>query len=123
MKNMLKHENPNIKIINKYLWAVRFSLIPFIPQISYKPDPSVPLEQVPGQFGPDGIMILNKDYRYFEIVKKGAESVMKLKTRQIEKELNSLHRSHSNQPLQVIYRYCLLAELERRKVVKNHGNH
>ena len=53
---MLKHENPNIEVINKNLWAVRFSLIPFIPQISYKPDPSVPLEQVPGQFGPDGIM-------------------------------------------------------------------
>ena len=35
---MLKHENPNIEIINKNLWAVRFSLIPFIPQISYKPD-------------------------------------------------------------------------------------
>lgn len=51
---MLKHENPNIEVINKNLWAVRFSLIPFIPQISYKPDPSVPLEQVPGQFGPDG---------------------------------------------------------------------
>lgn len=46
---MLKHENPNIEVINKNLWAVRFSLIPFIPQISYKPDPSVPLEQVPGQ--------------------------------------------------------------------------
>ena len=45
---MLKHENPNIEVINKNLWAVRFSLIPFIPQISYKPDPSVPLEQVPG---------------------------------------------------------------------------
>ena len=102
---MLKHENPNVEIINKYLWAVRFSLIPFIPQISYKPDPAVPLEQVPGQFGPDGIMILNKDYRYFEIVKKGAESVMKLKTRQIEKELDSLRRYHANQPLQVIYRY------------------
>ena len=47
---MLKHENPNIEVINKNLWAVRFSLIPFIPQISYKPDPSVPLEQVPGGF-------------------------------------------------------------------------
>jgi hypothetical protein len=35
---------------------------PFIPQISYKPDPSIPLEQVPGQFGPDGIMVLNKDF-------------------------------------------------------------
>lgn len=122
MKNMLKHENPNIEIINKYLWAVRFSLIPFIPQISYKPDPSVPLEQVPGQFGPDGIMILNKDFKHFELVKKATEAVMKLKNRQIKKELDSLHHFPQNQPLQVIYRYCLLAELERRKVVKNHGN-
>ena len=47
---MLKHENPNIEIINKNLWAVRFSLIPFIPQISYKPNPSIPLEQVNKQF-------------------------------------------------------------------------
>ena len=51
---MLKHENPNIEVINKNLWAVHFSLIPLIPQINYKPDPSIPLEQVPGQFGPDG---------------------------------------------------------------------
>lgn len=75
---MLKHENPNIEIINKNLWAVRFSLIPFIPQISYKPDPSVPLEQVPGQFGPDGIMILNKDFKHFELVKKATEAVIGL---------------------------------------------
>ncbi|WP_050618735.1 hypothetical protein [Intestinimonas massiliensis (ex Afouda et al. 2020)] len=120
---MLKHENPNIDIINKNLWAVRFSLIPFIPQISYNPDPSIPLEQVPGQFGPDGIMILNKDFKHYELVKKATEAVMKLKSRQINKELDSLHHSPANQPLQVIYRYCLLAELERRKVVKNHGNH
>lgn len=96
---MLKHENPNIEVINKNLWAVRFSLIPFIPQISYKPDPSVPLEQVPGQFGPDGIMILNKDFKHFELVKKATEAVMKLKNRQIEKELDSLHRFPTNQPL------------------------
>lgn len=120
---MLKHENHNVEIINKYLWAVRFSLIPFIPQISYKPDPSVPLEQVPGQFGPDGIMVLNKDFKHFELVKKATKAVMRLKTRQINKELDSLHHFPQNQPLQVIYRYCLLAELERRKVVKNHGNH
>ena len=120
---MLKHENPNIDIINKSLWAVRFSLIPFIQQISYKPDPSVPLEQVPGQFGPDGIMILNKDFKHFELVKRTTKAVMKLKTRQINKELDSLHRFPTNQPLQVIYRYCLLAELERRKVMKTIGNH
>ena len=119
---MLKHENPNIEVINKNLWAVRFSLIPFMSQISYKPDPEVPIEQVPGQFGPDGIMVLNKDFKHYELVRKATEAVMKLKPRQIRKELDSLRRYHANQPLQVIYRYCLLAELERRKVVKNHGN-
>lgn len=36
---MLKHENPHIEVLNKNLWAVRFSLIPFMSQISYKPDP------------------------------------------------------------------------------------
>lgn len=46
---MMKHENPHIEVLNKNLWAVRFSLLPYIPQISYKPDPSIPLEQVPGQ--------------------------------------------------------------------------
>ena len=119
---MLEHENPHIEILNKNLWAVRFSLLPYIPQISYKPDPSIPLEQVPGQFGPDGIMVLNKDFKHFELVKKAMEAVMKLKPRQIEKELDTLHLFPTNQPRQVIYRYCLMAELERRKVVKKHGN-
>ena len=62
---MLKHENPNIEVINKNLWAVRFSLIPFIPQISYKPDPSVPLEQVPGQFGPGAVQLRFKGVAAF----------------------------------------------------------
>ena len=99
---MLKHENPNVEIINKYLWAVRFSLIPFIPQISYKPDPAVPLEQVPGQFGPDGIMILNKDHKFYDLFRKCAVSAMKLKPRQIRKELDDLAKTHSYQPLPVI---------------------
>lgn len=30
--------NKNIEIINSYLWAVRFNLIPLIPEIDYKPD-------------------------------------------------------------------------------------
>ena len=115
---MMKHENPHIEVLNKNLWAVRFSLLPYIPQISYKPDPSIPLEQVPGQFGPDGIMVLNKDFKHFELVKKAMEAVMKLKPRQIRKELDDLAKTHSYQPLPVIYRYCLMAELERRKIKK-----
>lgn len=122
---MLKHENPNIEIINKNLWAVRFSLIPMIPQISitHKEGTSpIDLNELELSFTPDGIMILNKDHRFYDLFRKCAVSAMKLKPRQIEKELNTLHRFPKNQPLQVIYRYCLLAELERRKVVKKHGN-
>lgn len=115
---MLKHENPNIEIINKNLWAVRFSLIPFIPQISYEPDPDVPVDRVPGQLAPGGLMILNKDYRQYERVKRATISAMSLKPRQINKELDALAHDPVNSPMQVIWRYCLLAELERRKVKK-----
>lgn len=115
---MLKHENLNIEIINKNLWAVRFSLIPFIPQISYEPDPDVPVDRVPGQLAPGGLMILNKDYRQYERVKRASVSAMNLKTRQINKELDDLARDPVNSPMQVIWRYCLLAELERRKIKK-----
>ena len=119
---MLQHENPNVTILNEHLWAVRFGLLRYIPQISYKPDPNIPLEQVPGELSPDGIMILNKDHKYYTYFRQAAISAMKLKPRQIEKELDTLHLFPTNQPRQVIYRYCLMAELERRKVVKKHGN-
>ena len=115
---MLKHENPNIEIINKDLWAVRFALIPMIPQISYKPDPNIPEEQVPGQLAPNGLMILNKDFKHYDLVRKATISAMSLKPRQIKKELDNLTGSKMAQPLQVIWRYCLLAELERRKIKK-----
>lgn len=62
---MLKHENPNIEIINKDLWAVRFSLIPMIPQISVTHKEGTTandLNELELTFTPDGIMILNKDH-------------------------------------------------------------
>ena len=30
--------NQNIEVINNHLWAVRFSHLPFMPGIDYKPD-------------------------------------------------------------------------------------
>lgn len=115
---MLKHENPNIEIINKYLWAVRFSLIPMIPQLSYKPDPEVPLEQLPGQLTPDGLMILNKDFKFYEKMLKITKTVMKMKDRVIRKEIIEMGKAPVNNPVGVMYQYCLKAELERRRVRK-----
>lgn len=115
---MLQHENPNVTILNEHLWAVRFSLIRYVPQISYKPDPNIPLEQVPGELSPDGIMILNKDYAHYDKVRRATESAMTLNPRQIRKELADLAKQPVNKPMPIIYRYCLMAELERRKIMK-----
>lgn len=115
---MIKHENPHIEIINKSLWAVRFSLLPYIPQISYKPDPAIPIELVPGQLSPSGIMVLNKDFKYYEQYKRAYISAMKLKPRQIRKELADLAKFPMNQVLPAAYNFCLTYELERRKIMK-----
>lgn len=118
---MLKHENPNIEIINKNLWAVRFSLIPMIPQISitHKEGTSTEeLNELELTFTPDGIMVLNKDHKFYDLFRKCAVSAMKLKLRQIRKELDALAKAPNYQPLPVIYRYCLMAEMERRKIKK-----
>ena len=67
---MLKHENPNIEIINKDLWAVRFSLIPMIPQISVTHKEGTTandLNELELTFTPDGIMILNKDHKFYDL--------------------------------------------------------
>lgn len=115
---MLKHENPNIAIINENLWAVRFSLIPLIPQINYKPDPEVPLEHLPSQISPNGILLLNKDFKWYEILQKDSIIAMKLTTKQIKKEISKKDRIPAKTPAAAVYQYCLKAELERRKVKK-----
>ncbi|MEH2938836.1 hypothetical protein [Lawsonibacter sp. JLR.KK007] len=115
---MLKHENPNIEIINENLWAVRYSLIPLIPQIDYKPDPAIPLEHLPSQISPNGVVVLNKDFKWYEILQKNSVIAMKLTTKQIKKEITKKGRVLAETPAAAVYRYCLKVELERRKIKK-----
>ena len=115
---MLKHENPNIEIINENLWAVRYFLIPLIPQIDYKPDPAIPLEHLPSQLSFNGVLLLNKDFKWYEILEKNSVIAMKLTTKQIKKELAKKGRISAKTPAAVVYQYCLKAELERRKIKK-----
>lgn len=95
---MLRHENPNIEVINENLWAVRYSLIPLIPQIDYKPDPAIPLEHLPSQISPNGILLLNKDFKWYEILQKNAVIAMKLTTKQIKKEAVKKREGSSQNP-------------------------
>ncbi|MGI5962481.1 MAG: hypothetical protein ACOX7N_02045 [Lawsonibacter sp.] len=117
---MPKHENPNIEIINGNLWTVRFALIPLIPQISYKPDPEVPLVDLPGGLTPDGLMILNKDFKFYDKLLKITQNVMKMKDRVIRKEIIEMGKAPANNVVHVLYQYSLKAELERRRVKKEH---
>ena len=115
---MLKHENPHIEIINENLWAVRYSLIPLIPQIDYKPDPTIPLNHLPSEIFPNGVLLLNKDFKWYEILRKNSVIAMKLTTKQIKMELVKKGRISSKTPAAVVYQYCLMVELERRKIRK-----
>lgn len=115
---MLKHENPNIEVINENLWAVRYSLIPLIPQIDYKPDPAIPLEHLPSQLAHNGVLLLNKDFKWYEILQKNSVIAMKLTTKQIKKEITKKGRLPAKTPAAAVYQYCLKAELERRKTKK-----
>lgn len=118
---MLKHENPNIEIINANLWAVRFSLIPLIPQISIahkngtKTLPMEELMKLPCQFGPEGIMVLNKDFRWYAAVRQIMMAVMKMPPWKIRKEISRSGRERVDTPQKIIYQYCLQAEAERRE--------
>lgn len=113
---MLKHENPDIEIINKNLWAVHFSMISQIPQISYKPDPAIRLEHVPSELYLTGILVLNKDYEWYEIIRKNSVRAMKMTTGKLKKEIAKTGRVLSEDLMEAIYQYCLQAEWERRKI-------
>ena len=111
-----QHENPNIEIINKNLWAVRFSLIPLIPQISWKPDPKIFADKLPWLISPSGITILNKDFSLYLRCKQCYQTIMKLKPKQIKKELAEFSMISANNEPHQIYVRCLEDELIRRKL-------
>ncbi len=119
---MLKHTNPHIEIINRDLWAVRFSLIPLIPQINIThregTEPAESLNDLELTFTPEGIMVLNKDNKRFSMFRDAACRVMKLTDRQLQKEMKWLATRPPKKPFDVILRYVMMAEVERRKIKK-----
>lgn len=117
---MLKHENHNIEIINKNLWAVRFSMIPLIPQINITAQPGTDLAKESFGLTPEGIMVLNKDVKIYPLFKTACSSVMKMNNRQIEKELNrfSIGILKKTSVQSTVYHASLVLERERRKIAK-----
>lgn len=116
---MLKHENPNIEIINRHLWAVRYTLIPVIPQINYKPDPHVPIDRIPAQLSPDGIIVLNKDFKYYERLKNSMPYIMRVSRKRLKKEQDDFMKSNPAMSVEnVLYQFMVSIELCRRDMKK-----
>lgn len=111
--------NNNIEVINKHLWAVKFSLLPFIQEIDYKPDPEVPAYEEFGRVTNDGLLILNKDYPGFRILKDLLPKLMKKKDKQLNSEVKKLLDLKNKTDWQNAYAAMLQVEMERR--VKERG--
>ena len=106
--------NKNIEVINKNLIAVRFSLIPLIKELDYKPDESIPLNMHPGVNSENGILILNKEYPWYELLKEWMPKLMKKKDKQLNKEIKATKFLKNMTDWQVVYASMLQVELERR---------
>jgi len=117
---MLQHENPHIEVLNEHLWSVRFSLLPYIPQLNFTVGPDTDMTKEPFGLMPEGIVVLNKDMKTYPQIKAGYLGVMKLNSRQIDKELNlfSVGVLKRNNIKGMIYHACLLLEKERKKLQK-----
>ena len=106
--------NKNIEVINPDLYAVRFSLIPLMSDIDYKPDNEVPAYEEPLRVSNDGVIVLNKDNQLFEILKSQFPKTMKKKDKQLKKELNYLKSAKNKTDYHWIYLGIVEAEMQRR---------
>lgn len=113
--------NQNIEVINNHLWAVKFSFIPFISEIEYKPDPEFPAYKEPARLLSDGLLILNKDDPNFEIWKHLFQRLMKKTDKQLKKELKKSQLLGEKTIWQKIYADGIQVEVERR--LKERGGH
>lgn len=106
--------NQNIEVINKHLWAVKFSFLPFISEIDYKPDSEIPAYEEFGRVTNDGLLILNKDYPGYKIFKEWLPKLMKKKDKQLNKEIKAAQALKNKTDWQIVYALMLHVESERR---------
>lgn len=118
--------NKNIEvIIPGKLAAVKYSFIPFISEIDYTPDPAAPAYTEPMRITAEGVLLLNKEYKGWEVLRDVFKKIIPLSDKQLK-------RRHAKLAVSVVKRhnridelcmYCIEGEQERRqKEVKQHGN-
>lgn len=111
--------NKNIEVINNNLYALRFGLIPFIKEIEYTPYEEIPQYEEPIRIDKaNGVIILNKDHKGYELIKDAMIMAMNKKNIQLEKNLLTLKRLKNKDNLQIILESAYTIELERRMYVE-----
>lgn len=113
--------NPHIEVINDKLWAVRFSLLQWIKDIDYKPDPEIPMNEELVRISKEGITILNKDHKAYSLVKKFLPKLMKKSSKELSKELDRCALIANKQLSDYVYRLTVMLEIQRRKELKEMG--
>lgn len=111
--------NRNIEvIIPGKLAAVKFSYIPFIPEIEYTPDPGQPAYTEACRITDDGVFLLNKDRPGYEVLKGIVQKIIRLPLQRLNRERAKLANKKAKTPYEDLYGLCLEAELERRAKAK-----
>lgn len=110
--------NKNIEVINERLWAVRFSLLQYIKEIEYEPDPEMPLEEEPLRISKEGILILNKDYKVYSLLREFFPKLMKRPRSELFKELERSALNKMESLRNCIYHIAITLEIQRRNELK-----
>lgn len=108
--------NKNIEfIIPGKLPAVKFSYIPFIPEIEYAPDPDEPAFTEACRITDAGLFLLNKDKPGYELMKSIMQEIVPLSLHQLNRKRAKIANKRCKVPYEELYELCLGAELERRE--------
>ncbi|MCC5910150.1 MAG: hypothetical protein JJT76_06900 [Clostridiaceae bacterium] len=105
-------------MINENLWAVKFSHIPYIKEIDYKPDDTIPQFEEPARITSEGLLILNKDHPGFSLYKDMFAKLMKKSDKQLKKAIDSSKKIKNKNKHEVLLSTLLQVEEERRNKIK-----
>lgn len=111
--------NKNIEVINEKLWAVNFSLIQYIKEISYTPDPYYEAYKEFGRMLDDkAVVLLNKDHAGYQLTKQFLLKAMRYSNSKLKRKIKQLSGIKYKTPIELLSNATYMVELERREKMK-----
>ena len=107
--------NPNIEVITPELWGVNRSYV-LAGWIKELPPSAEGYKNPYATLTNDGIMILNKDSEFYDILKRFVPKIMQHSDRELKQIREKLERTSAKNNYKVLYLDVVRWELERRRV-------